>query len=558
MRLPPLAILALSATLLVSAAKAQEDLRPGEAEVSADYVEGLLKAFAAETLQRPVPISVQEAVITAVANNPGVLARRGGPETAAQGILGAEAVYDPKIRVEVAYAESKVPTSDLLQGIEGDGLGDPRKDDQIVADVALAKTFRTGTSLELLWKNLRERTNSSFEQLSPRYDPSVGFRLEQPLLRDFGGLTARTAVQLAEKTSYRAAADYEAALGDFVLAVIEAYWRYNLAEAELAAKQRSLELAKELASEARARVDIGSLPPVAAKEAESDAASREEEVIAARNDLELRARDLQYKVMLDLTGAKAPTAIRPAEGHRVEPTSFEPAETLQRAIASRAEARSARLEIESAKLDERLAKNLLLPEVGLFGGYEIVGLGGRNNANFDPPPPGGNRSERDAISDAYDVLESADFFRYRFGVEIEVPLSNAEARSRYAQADIALRRSQDELRRVVSNIALEIQQAAGDLESAYKRVGAARLARELAERNLVDQRKRYEVGIVTTTDILDFQEKATNAMAAEARAIADHAIALAELERAEGSLLPRYGIRVEFENRPGKEWWARF
>ena len=47
-------------------------------------------------------------------------------------------------------------------------------------------------------------------------------------------------------------------------------------------------------------------------------------------------------------------------------------------------------------------------------------------------------------------------------------------------------------------------------------------------------------------------------MAAEARAIADHAIALAELERAEGSLLPRYGIRVEFENRPGKEWWARF
>jgi outer membrane protein TolC len=84
------------------------------------------------------------------------------------------------------------------------------------------------------------------------------------------------------------------------------------------------------------------------------------------------------------------------------------------------------------------------------------------------------------------------------------------------------------------------------------------LARELAEQNLNDQKKRYEVGIVTTTDILDFQEKATNAMATEARAIADHATAIAELQRAEGSLLPHYGIRVEFADRPGKEWWSRF
>jgi len=241
-----------------------------------------------------------------------------------------------------------------------------------------------------------------------------------------------------------------------------------------------------------------------------------------------------------------------------EPMPLDAAAILSTAIRQRAEARSARLDIASAKLDQRLAKNLLLPSLGLVGRYELVGLGGLGNPDFQPPPTASDRDEGNAFSDAYDVLDSTDFFRYRIGVELEVPLSNAEARSRDAQADIARRRADERLRAIVSDIALEIQQALGDVGSAEKRVVAARLARELAEQNLADQKKRYDVGIVTTTDILDFQDKATNAMAAEARAVADHAVAVAELERAQGSLLPSYGIRVEFANAPGKEWWSRF
>jgi len=535
---------------------------PTTAPASAAFVDGLLRAFAADAAKPRTPITLGEAVVTAVANNPGVLARRREPESAAFGVLGAESVYEPKIRVDFAYADRKIPTSDLLQGVEGSQLGDAREDDEYLADVALSKTLRSGTEVELLWQNARRTTNSSFDAFSPSFQPAVGVGVAQPLLRDFGGMSARTTVELAEKTSFRTAAQYEATLADFVLEVVDGYWAFNLAEAELAAKQRSFELASELASEARARVQIGSLPPVAAKEAASDAAARDEEVIAARNQLELRARALQYRIMLGGARTAAPAAVRPGQAHTVEAVPLDAATSLAHAVEDRAEARAARLEIDSAKLDEKLAKNFLLPSLDVVGRYDIVGLGGRDNRNFAPPGGGtidpSGRSETDAFGDSYDVLGDADFFRYRIGVELEVPLSNAEARSRYAQATIAVRRAEDALRATVSDIALDIQQAVGDVESAYKRVGAARLSRELAEQNLVDQKKRYEVGIVTTTDILDFQEKATNAMAAEARAIADHATAIAELRRAEGTLLPHYGIRVEFADRPGKEWWSRF
>ena len=553
-------VILLVSTLCAGAAHGGD--APTTAPASAAFVDGLLRAFAADAAKPRTPITLGEAVVTAVANNPGVLARRREPESAAFGVLGAESVYEPKIRVDFAYADRKIPTSDLLQGVEGGQLGDPREDDEYLADVTLSKTLRSGTEVELLWQNARRTTNSSFEAFSPSFQPSVGVGVAQPLLRDFGGMSARTTVELAEKTSFRTAAEYEAALADFVLEVVESYWAFNLAEAELAAKQRSFELAKELATEARARVQIGSLPPVAAKEAESDAAARDEEVIAARNELELRARALQYKIMLGGAHTAAPASVRPGQAHTVEAVPLDAATSLARAVEERAEARAARLEIDSAKLDEKLAKNFLLPSLDVVGRYDIVGLGGRDNPDFVPPGGGtvdpSGRSETDAFGDSYDVLENADFFRYRIGVELEVPLSNAEARSRHAQATIAVRRAEDALRATVSDIALDIQQAVGDVASAYKRVGAAKLSRELAEQNLADQKKRYEVGIVTTTDILDFQEKATNAMAAEARAIADHATAIAELRRAEGTLLPHYGVRVEFADRPGKEWWSRF
>jgi outer membrane protein len=98
----------------------------------------------------------------------------------------------------------------------------------------------------------------------------------------------------------------------------------------------------------------------------------------------------------------------------------------------------------------------------------------------------------------------------------------------------------------------------GDVASARERVAAAKVARELAEENLKNQRRRYEVGLVTTTDVLQYQDRAIRAMASEVGAIADHARFEALLERAQGTLLDRYGVDVSYEDAPDLPWWAKF
>ena len=42
----------------------------------------------------------------------------------------------------------------------------------------------------------------------------------------------------------------------------------------------------------------------------------------------------------------------------------------------------------------------------------------------------------------------------------------------------------------------------------------------------------------------------------KARDLADHAISMAQLQRAEGTLLRNYGINVSFEDAPSTPWWT--
>jgi outer membrane protein TolC len=223
-------------------------------------------------------------------------------------------------------------------------------------------------------------------------------------------------------------------------------------------------------------------------------------------------------------------------------------QVLRTAVERRAEVRSARLALAAAELEEAVARNELLPSLDLVGGYTLLGLGG------EPL----DADEHDAYGDGLDRMSGGDYRAYTVGVRVEVPLSNVEARARHDREMIEVRRDQDELRRVVSDVALEVERTVGDVLSARKRAEAAHIARELAEENLTNQKKRYDVGMVTTTDVLQFQDDVTSAMAAEIAAVTDHARATAQLRRAEGTLLERYEVQVGMEDEPNVPWWEKF
>jgi outer membrane protein len=103
-----------------------------------------------------------------------------------------------------------------------------------------------------------------------------------------------------------------------------------------------------------------------------------------------------------------------------------------------------------------------------------------------------------------------------------------------------------------------VERAIADVGSAQKRVVASKVSRELAEENMRNQQRRFELGAVTTKDVLDYQERLASAQASEIEAITDHARSVTQLRVADGTLLARFGIEIQSPDAPGKPWWYRF
>ena len=155
-------------------------------------------------------------------------------------------------------------------------------------------------------------------------------------------------------------------------------------------------------------------------------------------------------------------------------------------------------------------------------------------------------------------MGSGNFYDYSVGVVLQIPLGNAQARSKFATARIELDQAKARQRDMISQITLEVEKALGDLDANFKRIRTAQLARELAEENLRGQEKRFQVGLVTLKDVIDFQSKALDAQGTELRAIVNYNNSASRLKLAEGTLLDHYNIRVEGAKKESDPWWARF
>lgn len=503
--------------------------------------------------ERPARLTLREAIAVALENNPGIAVERLEPFRQEQEVTRALGEFDPTLGVFAGQDHKITPTASALAGALA------LVEDNRNANATLAKKLRTGATISLAFNNNRFDSNSAFFGLRPLYRPELDFSVTQPLLRDFGWGLSYLVVRIAEASSQAALHTYQAHLADFVLRVIEAYWGVVRATEELQVRKQGLELARTVVRQNRARASVGLLPPVAVKEAESTAALREEQVIAAENALDVARKTLRQLLHWSPRGTFFPRPIEPVDAPETEPVEVDQQRSLERAITKRPEVLASRRRLRSRRLDLRLKENHLLPRVDLTGSYGVNAISGKGVPQVD------FRTGKTVLSpfagdyaDALDALTTNDFRQYSFGLKVEVPLGNAVAKSEYTESRVRLTQAELAHRQLLSDITLEVVKAIADLRSSRKRIAASRAARELAEDNLRNQQKRYAVGMSTTTDILIQQEKLTRARAAEVQAEIDYSLALARWRHAEGSLLDHYRIEVAAHGQRVRPWWSRF
>lgn len=498
-------------------------------------------------------LTVAEAVHQALINNPGVAAQRLTPLRQRQDVRTAEAIFDPILYGSVNKDRRKSPNSSALAGVR------VNTQENFNANMGFSKTLRTGGDFRIDFTNNRFVSNARFQGLIPQYEPELVFSLNQPLLRNFGLNFAYLLVDVTNLQSEAAAWTYRAQLADFVKRVISAYWVVVFTRQNLGVQQQSLELARQTLRENNERVRVGLLAPVAVKEAESQAASREQQVIVANNQLDNALRLLRQIVYLQKGDSFIPQAIEPVDAPRTTPVNVDADRALNLALEERPEVHAQTLDLQSKQLTARVRENQLLPRFDFVGNVGLNGLSGDAVAVVDPSTGQTVQTPYDGpYWEALDRLTSKKFYSYMAGVEVEIPIGNAAAKSEYTKAKIDVSQSELNRRQLFSDISLEVTTAVNDVVANIKRIQASRVARELAEENLRNQQKRLEVGIATTKDVLDFQDDLTQARGVELQAATDYNISLAELARAQGTILDEYSVVVEVPGKRFTPWWARF
>jgi outer membrane protein TolC len=534
-----------------------------------------------EDVQR---VTLREAIAIALENNPGIAARRLEPARFDTNVLAAQSEFDPTLGSELSYSRAVTPNASSLSSVQTNVVEDR------YANFHLAKLFRSGTQLQLDFLNDRLDQNASYISLRPEYRPELRFSLVQPLLRDFGWDFSYLVVRVTEKRADSAIFTYEADLANFVERVIRAYWRVVGARENVAVRREAKALADRTVEENEARVRVGLFAPVAVLEAQADAASRQDQVISAENNLAVARQQLAQLCFFRPAGTFVPRTLEPAEDVTAEDVKPDVDETLTTALAARPEIAASALGVEAQQVNERIASNGLLPRLDVVGGYGVNGLAGpgRNaSATFISavdvstvdsatkctmlgpsvfqcqrffPPSQLDGDQRDAYGTrgSRGGLLSGDYDTYSFGLRLTVPIDNAAARSAHQRSQIELDQAELNHRELLSQVTLEVRQTVSDVISSRQRIDTARVASELAEENLRNQEKRHEVGMATTKDLLDFQTRLTEARFAEVTAKFEYNIAVAAWRRAEGRLLAQYHIVVEHPGQRSAPWFARF
>ena len=82
------------------------------------------------------------------------------------------------------------------------------------------------------------------------------------------------------------------------------------------------------------------------------------------------------------------------------------------------------------------------------------------------------------------------------------------------------------------------------IERDAKLVDQTRAARVLADEQLRIETKRLEAGVSTTFEVLRFQRELAVALSAEVRSLTNYNSSIANLDRARGVTLEKYGMQM--------------
>ncbi|MEZ4401680.1 MAG: TolC family protein [Kofleriaceae bacterium] len=355
------------------------------------------------------------------------------------------------------------------------------------------------------------------------YSGAITASLTQPLLRGRGEALVRAATRSAEVARDADALALDGAAVAVVEATVLAYFDLIAAERELTIRRASLGLAQERLRVTQAGISAGGVAPAERISVDQAIATREEDILAAEVAVVERSLALRRAAAMPIgPGQLLLTATAELD---VRPGSWDPAATIEQAVAFSPELARLRALEAGATIDVEVTERGILPALDLS-----VSLG-----------PSGTS---DGPGQAALNLITFDDFTAALGLSYRTSLGEVAAKAT-ARASRARR---ERVRVTSDDVTRQIRQAVAEalvaITAAERRHQLAQRTIALAEQSLAAEQARLQSGRSRNVDVLQRQDELRAAQLREINATVAWNRAVATLAALTGELLPRYGVAL--------------
>jgi len=294
--------------------------------------------------------------------------------------------------------------------------------------------------------------------------------------------------------------DLKNAQNSITYQVKKAFYAVLLAERNLEVTEVALDQSRRHLTVVEGFFEVGVVSKFDLLRTRVQVANLKPDLIQARNNSHLSLESLAN--LLSLPSA----SLKLEGGLSFGPLRITLEEALDKALEERSDLKSVQLQKEISEVVLKLAEVQNKPNLALVGNYQYQN-------------PSGGEDEWGG--------------EWNLNVVLSMPLFDGWAnRARVAQRRSQVRQIELSLQGLEDGIDLEVKKAFWDVEASEERIHAQEKNIEQAEEALSIAEVRYKSGAITNLEALDAQLTVTRARLAYLKALYDHNVAMAELERA--------------------------
>ncbi|MDA7915662.1 TolC family protein [Verrucomicrobia bacterium] len=464
-------------------------------------------------------LSAKECIYRALEHNLDIQIERITPVIRELALEAAYQPYEPSLRSQSTRSFSRSPGQvDPVSNLTYPG-NDTTRD---VYSNSINGRIASGMSYNMAVE-VNRTTGTRF--LVPQYSTSASINLQQPLLKNFLIDSASRNIRLSRISLRMSKLALSGKVTDIVTQVLTAYYDLIHAYENIKVQEQGLDLAQRLLEDNQRRVESGVMAPLDIKQAESDLASRETDLLTARQTL-VRQQNILKQLISDDYSSLHGRSIRPSETLLSLKDTRGLHSSWQRALDERTDLLQLRDELEKQDIEIRYSRNQVLPALDLVTSFGLNGLDSKLTRGFGDITGGDNPN-------------------YSAGFVLTIPLSNRAAKANLKSSRESKKAALLNLKRLEQSILAEIDNGFHETNTQFNRVHSARTARRYAEAVLEAEEKKLSNGATTSYVVLQLQRDVTSARLIELRAITDYNKAQAQFSKSENSTLERQQIIIK-------------